>query len=139
MNPDPRPKIMNVLGRHKAATVLAIVILVPVLVLSLWAGITLNYVYSSGERAGIMQKFSKRGWLCKTWEGELLMSAVPGSAPEKFLFTVRSDSVATEINRLSGRHVVLTYEQHRAVPTSCFGDTEYFVNGVRSMADTTRR
>ncbi|MEO5568081.1 MAG: hypothetical protein ABIR92_06300 [Gemmatimonadaceae bacterium] len=108
----------------------------PVFALATWAVITLSYTYSNGDRAGILQKFSERGWICKTWEGELLMSAVPGSAPEKFLFSVRSDSVAAEINRLNGKRVVLHYEQHRAVPTSCFGDTEYYVNGVRPVSDS---
>lgn len=126
----------NIFRRNKVATILTLLLLIPVLVLGLWAMITLNYTYSSGDRAGILQKFSKRGWLCKTWEGELLMSAVPGSAPEKFLFSVRSDSVATEINRLNGKRVILYYEQHRGIPTSCFGDTDYFVNGVRAMSDS---
>ena len=126
----------NPFARHKVATILSAIILLPLLVFVLWTVITLSYTYSSGERAGIMQKLSKRGWICKTWEGELLMSAVPGSAPEKFLFTVRSDSVAAEINKLSGRRVVLDYEQHVKIPTSCFGDTEYFVNGVRAMTDS---
>lgn len=126
----------NPFARHKVATILSAIILLPLLVFVLWAVITLTYTYSSGERAGIMQKLSKRGWICKTWEGELLMSAVPGSAPEKFLFSVRSDSIAAEINKLSGRRVILNYEQHRGVPTSCFGDTEYFVNGVSAMKDS---
>lgn len=126
----------NLFARHKVATILSAIILLPLLVFVLWTVITVSYTYSSGERAGIMQKLSKRGWICKTWEGELLMSAVPGSAPEKFLFTVRSDSVAAEINKLSGRRVVLDYEQHVKIPTSCFGDTEYFVNGVRAMTDS---
>jgi hypothetical protein len=126
----------NIFRRNKLVTILTLVVLIPLLVLAIWAMITLNYTYSSGDRAGILQKFSKRGWLCKTWEGELLMSAVPGSAPEKFLFSVRSDSVATEINKLNGKRVILYYEQHRGIPTSCFGDTDYFVNGVRAMSDS---
>jgi hypothetical protein len=126
------------IARHKAATVLAIVVLVPALVFGIWAAATLGYTYSSGDRAGLLQKLSRRGWVCKTWEGELLMSAVPGSAPEKFVFSVRSDSVANEINKLNGRYVVLYYEQHRGVPSACFGDTEYFVTGVRAMKDSIR-
>ena len=120
-------------ARHKLVTILSVILLLPFVGFFLWAALTLNYTYSRGDRAGILQKFSERGWICKTWEGELLMSAVPGSAPEKFLFSVRSDSVANEINKLNGRHVVLNYEQHRGVPTACFGDTEYYVTGVRAM------
>jgi hypothetical protein len=133
--PPSRPGFF---ARHKLATTLGIIVLSPVLVFATWAIITLTYTYSSGDRAGILQKFSNKGWVCKTWEGELLMSAVPGSAPEKFLFSVRSDSVAQEINKLNGRHVVLQYEEHRGVPTNCFGDTDYYVTGVRAMTDSIR-
>jgi hypothetical protein len=138
-NPNPNPTSpprSGFFARHKLATVLTAVVLLPVLGFVLWVMLTLNYTYSSGDRAGLLQKFSSRGWICKTWEGELVMSAVPGSAPEKFIFTVRSDSVANEINKLNGRHVLLHYEQHTNVPTSCFGDTEYFVTGVRLMKDS---
>jgi hypothetical protein len=112
------------------------IILLPSIGFTLWAMLTLNYSYSTGDRAGLLQKFSSRGWMCKTWEGELLMSAVPGSTPEKFIFTVRSDSVANEINKLNGHPVILHYEEHRNVPSSCFGDTQYFVTGVRAMTGT---
>ena len=83
----------------------------------------------TGERAGILQKISRRGWVCKTWEGELQMTALPGATPEKFLFTVRSDSVAAELNRVAGQRVVLNYKQHVGVPGSCFGDTQYYIVG----------
>ena len=112
---------------------LVLLIALPVLIFTLWAGITLNYTYSSGERAGFLQKVSKRGWLCKTWEGELQISSIPGSQPEKFLFTTRSDSLAAAMEKLSGQRVVLNYKQHKGVPGSCFGDTEYFVTGVRTV------
>lgn len=98
-------------------------------VLYTWA--TLTWSYSSGERAGYVQKFSKKGWLCKTWEGELAMVSMPGTMPEKFLFSVRSDAVADRINLAAGKRMVLVYDQHKGVPTSCFGETEYFVTDVR--------
>src|SRR5690349_10991651 len=121
-----------VVRRHWIATSLAFVILTPIVIFTLWATIALHSSYSKGYRAGILQKFSKRGWLCKTWEGELQLTAIPGAAPEKFVFSARSDSIAAELSRLSGQHVVLTYEQHKGVPTSCFGDTEYFITDVRA-------
>jgi hypothetical protein len=96
-----------------------------------WA--TLAYSYSSGERAGYVQKFSHKGWLCKTWEGELAMVNLPGAMPEVFRFTVRDDAVAARINQSMGQRVALHYEQHRGVPSSCFGDTEYFVTDVRPV------
>jgi hypothetical protein len=87
----------------------------------------LHWSYSEGERAGYVQKFSKRGWLCKTWEGELAMVSMPGTMSEKFFFSVRSDAVANKINANMGRKVALHYEQHVGLPTSCFAETEFFV------------
>jgi hypothetical protein len=95
----------------------------------LW--LALHWSYSEGERAGFMQKLSKKGWICKTWEGELSLVALPGAAPEKFLFTVRDEAVADKINRQVGQRVALIYEEHRGLPTSCFGDTAYFVTDVK--------
>jgi flagellar basal body-associated protein FliL len=111
------------------------IVLLPVVIFALWAWVTLGYVYASGERAGYVQKLSKKGWLCKTWEGELAMVNLPGSVtPQIFHFTVRNDSIATLLLRESGKRVSLTYEQHRGVPTSCFGETEYFITNVRTIA-----
>ena len=123
--------IPQVIRRHPLIITLVVLIALPLLVFTLWAGVTLNYTYSSGDRAGFLQKISKRGWLCKTWEGELQLSAIPGSQPEKFLFTTRSDSIAKLLSSMSGQRVVLDYKQHIGVPGTCFGDTEYFVTGVR--------
>ncbi len=125
--------MIDFIKRHPLATTLTTIIVLPALVFTVWAFITLNYTYSSGERAGFLQKLSKRGWLCKTWEGELQLTAIPGAAPEKFYFTIRSDSLADVANKLAGQHVVLDYRQHVGVPTSCFGDTQYFVVGVRTV------
>ncbi|MEO6574185.1 MAG: hypothetical protein ABIP89_10120 [Polyangiaceae bacterium] len=113
--------------------VLAALLIVPGLVFAAWAAITLSYSFSSGERAGYMQKISHRGWVCKTFEGELQMTNIPGAAPEKFIFSVRDPAVAKQLDTLSGEHVTLVYEEHRGVPTSCFGDTQYFVTGARKI------
>ena len=93
--------------------------------------LTLHWSYSTGERAGYVQKLSKKGWLCKTWEGEMAMVTIPGTLAEKFYFTVPTDSVAARLNTSLGKRVALHYEQHKWIPTSCFGDTEYFVTAVR--------
>jgi hypothetical protein len=82
--------------------------------------------YSDGERVGYIQKISKKGWICKTWEGEMQLQSIPGLVAEKFYFTTENDSVVSEINNSLGRKVALTYKQHKGLPTSCFGDTEYF-------------
>jgi hypothetical protein len=116
--------------RNMALIVLLILILVPAVIISLWVWVTLGYTYALGERAGYVQKISKKGWLCKTWEGELAMANLPGTMPQIFSFTVRNDSIAHVIEQNAGKQVSLTYEQHRGVPTACFGETEYFVIGV---------
>ena len=118
----PRPRIKRIL-----IAILAIIILL--VVGYTWA--TLSWTYSHGERAGYVQKFSKKGWICKTWEGELAMVNLPGAMAEKFNFTVRNDSVADRINRTIGKRVTLTYGQHVGVPTSCFGETQYYVSDVK--------
>lgn len=96
-----------------------------------WTWIALSYDYSNGERAGYVQKFSRRGWICKTWEGELALVNLPGAMPDIFKFSVRDGAVAAEIQAAVGKRVVLDYEQHIGVPTSCFADTQYFVTAVR--------
>jgi len=109
-------------------------VLLPILIFALWAWVTLGYSYAEGDRAGQLQKLSKKGWLCKTWEGELAMAPYPGSvAPQIFPFTVRSDSIAALMQKDLGRRVSITYQEHRGVPSSCFGDTGYFVTNVRSL------
>lgn len=99
----------------------------------LYVWITLNWSFSKGERTGYIQKLSKSGWVCKTWEGEMAMVTMPGAIPEKFLFSVRDDSVAERINRFAGKRVALVYEQHKGIPTSCFGETEYFIVDIRAI------
>lgn len=104
-------------------------------VLAAWAyaWITLHFSYSEGERAGYLQKFSKRGWICKTWEGELLLTSMPGAIPEKFEFSVRDDEIARQLMSSTGKRVLLNYAQHKGVPTNCFGETEYYAEKVQVM------
>jgi hypothetical protein len=113
------------------ATLLGLLTLVILLAAYTW--FVLTWSYSSGERAGLVQKFSKKGVISKTWEGELLMMAAPGTMPEKFYFTVRDDAVAERVNDTLGKTVVLRYEQHIGIPTRLFGDTSYFVTSVRTV------
>ena len=109
------------------------ILLVPVAVFILYTWITLNWSFSRGERVGYIQKLSKSGWICKTWEGEMAMVTMPGAIPDKFLFSVRNEKVAELINKFAGKRVSLVYEQHKGVPTSCFGDTEYFIVDAKAI------
>jgi hypothetical protein len=97
--------------------------------------LTLNWSYSEGERAGYIQKLSKKGWVCKTWEGEIALITMPGTVSEKFYFSVRDEAVAKQINESIGRRIVLEYEEHVGVPFSCFAETPYFVVGVKEIED----
>jgi hypothetical protein len=128
--PTPAAPVPVKKKHRKVFIVLLVLILIPVVIIALWIWVALGYTYSSGERAGYVQKISKKGWICKTWEGELAMANLPGSMPQIFAFTVRNDSIARVIEQNAGKQVSLTYDQHRGVPTSCFGETEYFVTGV---------
>jgi hypothetical protein len=94
-----------------------------------------NWSYSEGERAGWIQKFSSKGWLCKTWEGELAMVSMPGSMSEKFLFTGWDDATAEQINKVMGKRVSLHYEEKVGIPTSCFGETRYYVTKVTAVEE----
>jgi hypothetical protein len=94
---------------------------------------TLHINYSEGERAGYVQKFSRKGWVCKTWEGELAMMNLPGTMPELFHFSVRDPAVAVRLNQTLGQRVRLHYEQHKGVPSDCFGETEYFITQVEPV------
>jgi hypothetical protein len=135
--PPPAPPAAAVVQprrRHRRwPWVLAGVIISPVVLLVLWTIVALNYSYSRGDRAGYVQKFSRKGWVCKTWEGQLAMVNIPGAMQERWEFTVRDDSVAQLISRSMGQRVSLTYDQHEGIPTSCFGETQYFVTGVRML------
>lgn len=109
------------------------------LIIALFGGYTwivLSWSYSTGERAGYVQKFSNKGWFCKTWEGELAMVTMPGTLTEKFEFSVRDAQVAKQLNESMGQRVSLHYEQHVGVPTDCFGETQYFVSSVRVVEAT---
>jgi hypothetical protein len=98
---------------------------------ALYTFVTLHYSYSEGQRVGFVQKVSKKGWFCKTDEGELAQVNVAGQQAQIFYFTVRDDAVVAKIEALSGHRVALKYEEHRGIPLSCFGDTTYFVTDAK--------
>jgi hypothetical protein len=115
-------------------SVIGSLVLVSGLVIAVFAGytwVTLQWSFSKGERVGYVQKLSQKGWLVKTWEGELQMLPVPGAMPEKFEFSVRDDAIAQKLNAAVGKKVSVYYEQHKGVPTKFFGETEYYVSDVK--------
>jgi hypothetical protein len=118
-------------GRTKFILGGASLIVLGIAAIAIYTLAALNISYSDGERAGILQKFSRKGWICKTHEGELAISYTPGMAPVLFYFSVRDEAVAAKIRDAQGKRVVLHYDEHRGVPTDCFGETQYYVDGVR--------
>jgi hypothetical protein len=111
--------------------VLVIILVVVIAGLAGYSWLSLHWAYSTGERAGFVQKLSKKGWFCKTWEGEMAMVTMPGTVSEKFYFTVPQDDVAAKINASLGKRVAVHFQQHKWLPSSCFGDTEYFVDSMQ--------
>ena len=112
---------------------IALAALLPALLFAAYLAFVLNWSYSDGERAGYLQKFSRKGWICKTYEGELAMTTVPGVAPVLWSFTVRDPAVAAQINAVLGKRMALHYEEHRGIPTNCYGETNHFVDRVKVL------
>jgi hypothetical protein len=113
---------------RRASALLASVIVAAIVLFALYTTLMLHWSYSEGERAGYLQKLSRKGWLCKTWEGEILLSSMPGAIPERFAFTVRDENVVKQLQAAMGQRVQLSYSQHVGLPSSCFGETGYFVD-----------
>jgi len=112
-----------------------LIILLPVVLLGLYTWGSLSWVYSDGERIGYVQKLAHKGWVCKTWEGELVLVTVPGTQAEKFYFTVRDAAVITKVNQLAGERVRLLYKEHKGVPSSCFGETSHYVYDIDEVKE----
>lgn len=119
--------------RKKTVKITLLLIVAAVVLCAGYVTVVLNWSYSKGDRVGFVQKFSEKGWLCKTWEGELQMLPVAGALPEKFFFSVRDKAVISKINASMGKKTSISYEQHKGVPTSCFGESEYFAIDARVM------
>jgi hypothetical protein len=103
-----------------------------------WTWLTLSWSYSVGERAGVLQKFSRKGWICKTYEGEVAQYVVGGVAPQIWYFSVRDDAVAQQLFKVVGENLQLRYREHRGIPTNCFGDTPYFAERFTIVPTATR-
>ncbi len=108
-------------------------LVVPALLFALYTWASLSWVYSSGERAGYVQKFSLKGYVCKTWEGEIILVSMPGTQAEKFVFTVKDKAVVKKVNDSLGKRVKIMYEEHKGIPSSCFGETAYFVQDLQVL------
>jgi hypothetical protein len=132
--PVAAPPPRSFARRHLMAVVAVVLLGGPAVGITLWTLAALKFSYSTGDRIGYVQKLSRRGWICRTWEGELAMSPVPGATPQIFTFTVPGGGIAKQIADLEGRKVALHYQEKRGLPSSCFGDTHYFVTEVRSLA-----
>ena len=126
--PTPAP------ARRSLGGLLVKLLLVVILLGAGWTWFTLSWSYSDGDRGGVLQKFSKRGWVCKTYEGELAMYVVGGVAPQIWNFSVRNDAVIEQLHKAVGQQVRLHYREHRGLPTSCFGETDYFVESIEIVA-----
>ena len=94
------------------------------------------YTYSSGNRYGLLQKFSHKGNLFKTYEGEMILSSIRGNnnvplASEKFFFSVTKENVANQLMNLQGRFVTVHYKEKNGT-LSWRGDTPYIVDSIKA-------
>ncbi len=117
-------------GGIRVGRSLIALLLVVLLAIAAWTWFTLSWSYSDGDRGGVLQKFSRKGWICKTYEGELAMYIVAGVTPQIWQFSVRDPKVAAQLGNFVGERVQLHYTEHVGVPTSCFGETSYYVDRV---------
>lgn len=107
----------------------------------LWTWLTLAWAYAEGERAGVLQKFVSRGWVCKTREGEIALYYGGGQymgagvSPQLWDFSVRDKAVAVDLGKAVGHRVQLHYTEHPGIPTSCFAETRFLVDRV-TVTDT---
>ena len=127
----PAPKAK----RRRWPVVIATLLIVPLLLFAIYTFFVATWSYSEGDRAGTLQKFSRKGWICKTYEGELALYIVGGVAPQIWHFTVRDESIVRQMSDAVGRKVQVHYSEHRGVPTSCFGDTPYWVDQVKVVTE----
>jgi len=134
-DPQAPPAAKPVRKRRRWPVVVAALVLIPLLLGSIYTAFVLSWAYSDGDRAGVLQKFARKGWLCKTYEGELALYVVGGVAPQIWYFSVREADVAEQLNAAVGKRVQLHYTEHRGVPTSCFAETPYFVDQVKVLPE----
>jgi hypothetical protein len=114
--------------KRRLGVIIGAVLLVPIALFALWIWITLSWSYSEGDRGGVLQKFSRKGWICKTYEGEVAQYVVRGVAPQIWYFTTRDEKLADSMAKAVGQNIQIHYTEHRGVPTSCFGDTPYYAD-----------
>ena len=93
------------------------------------------FTYSEGYRAGLLQKFSNKGMIFKTYEGEMILSSVASTsevalASEKFLFSVTNKDIVRQFDTLQGRNVIVHYDEKRGV-LFWRGDSRYLVDSVK--------
>lgn len=117
------------------AKALLIVLALVLAGLALWTWFSLSWSYSEGDRAGVLQKFSRKGWICKTYEGELALYVVGGVSPQIWYFSTRDEELAAKLSKSVGEKIQLHYEEHRGVPTNCFAETPYFADSFIVVRD----
>lgn len=92
------------------------------------------YTYSEGYRAGLLQKFSSKGTIFKTYEGEMILSSISSSrdiaiASEKFYFTLTNKNLVRSFDTLQGENVIVHYKQKNGI-LFWRGDSDYLVDSI---------
>jgi hypothetical protein len=106
-----------------------------ILIIGIWIYWSYFFTYSDGYRAGLLQKFSRKGNIFKTYEGEMILSSVQSNnnvalASEKFIFSVSDKNIALQLDSLQGKNIVVHYtEKNNTLPWR--GETKYIVSSAK--------
>lgn len=142
-----RIEVPSSAGRRRSGRVGRWFLILLVLLLGgswLWTWLTLHWAYAEGERAGVLQRFVRRGWVCKTSEGEIALYyggsqyMGAGLSPQLWDFSVRDPVIAAALSKAVGHRVQLHYTEHPGIPTSCFAETRFLVDRVTITDDETK-
>ena len=118
----------------KAKRIVMVIFLIALALLALFIWWNYYFTYSEGNRYGLLQKFSHRGNMFKTYEGELILSSVRGNqnvtiASEKFFFSVTDENIAKKLDELQGQNITVHYLEKKSV-AFWRGDSRYIVDSV---------
>jgi len=126
----PAAKFMKKIKKYLYMALATVVVIIGIYVY--WS---FFFTYSDGYRAGMLQKFSRKGTIFKTYEGEMILSSVQSNknvalASEKFMFSVSDKQVALQLEKLQGKNIVVHYtEKNNTLPWR--GETVYIVSSAK--------
>ena len=98
------------------------------------------FVFGEGVKAGDLNFLVRKGYIFKTWEGKLIQTGfrtpTPGAMQSnEFEFSITNDSLATILERASGKFVELRYKEYIA-PLPWRGMSKYVIIEILDIRDS---